>query len=759
MSRQDVYDPSLAGRLGKSSVKGSRAKQTTPDDNEIKKFMPTPGLSGSGKPHDDGRSGSSAGPSRGSQQRPSLNVPSTRPRRGRSYTSPTVYFTTPTVESYGSLGPSSALVQQQHPQPSHSQSRTHGPPAYPQQGSFVGQYTPPTQPSPQSMYPGQTPYTYAHPIHHPGLRQDAPAMPPPQYPQMGYGSPALVPPVLSRGPIYQYHQRYSPESASPSGSSFPSHASNPAEHVSTSPYNPSPPSGSPIPPPPTVSFTSPHQTAQYPPVHYPPMTTTSSYAPHSFSPSTPSVYQIAPSYSAYIPPASPEDTHPQGGTWWYVPPSTASTHPSAFDGSQQSYHHNIYAMSYSRAGHHGVDAYGNPIPSASFPSSPSHTTGPVSAVSRSPLAPSLHHPQESRGSTSRGTAPPRTPLSPNPGGSGNKPEPGAGDSTSDRGGATQRRSYHPNPPAHRSKWVMWVGNVPSDATQDELWRFFRGELPNPQQTQPLLPAGLLTPESDETEGVLSIFLITRTNCAFVNYSSETHLNEAIQHFNGLQLRPGDPRCPRLLCRVRGEGDDLRAGVGGQRGQGMHRKWVAEQEEREQGKGKESGDKGRKRGSEHPTLTDVEQADELPATPSDTGRSQSLGLSSDDDLRLQLRSSTKQHSPHHASSSGSYASTTSSFLQRNFPKRYFILKSLSQVRSYSILGFLRGIKQRSVTSTYSMFQFRLNLRCIGCSLFFRFCSRTILILALNVGYGRHNCITKGFSTRRSGRVQMCISSLV
>lgn len=35
-----------------------------------------------------------------------------------------------------------------------------------------------------------------------------------------------------------------------------------------------------------------------------------------------------------------------------------------------------------------------------------------------------------------------------------------------------QQPYHPNPPAHRSDWVMWAGNILSDATHDEIYRFF-----------------------------------------------------------------------------------------------------------------------------------------------------------------------------------------------------------------------------------------------------------------------------------------------
>ena len=161
-----------------------------------------------------------------------------------------------------------------------------------------------------------------------------------------------------------------------------------------------------------------------------------------------------------------------------------------------------------------------------------------------------------------------------------------------------RRAFHPNPPPNRSEWVMWAGNVPSDATHDELWRYF-SRTPSPVSTvsslpsQASAPAALPapTPLSASTTsstagsdlvygGVSSVFLISRSNCAFVNFVSETHLQAAITHFNGKPLRPDDPRCPRLVCRVRNREDDLKAGVGGQRGAGMHIRWIREQRKKQ-----------------------------------------------------------------------------------------------------------------------------------------------------------------------------------
>lgn len=212
-----------------------------------------------------------------------------------------------------------------------------------------------------------------------------------------------------------------------------------------------------------------------------------------------------------------------------------------------------------------------------------------------------------------------------------------------------RRSYHPNPPAHRSEWVMWAGNVPSDATHDELWRFFN-------QNSQERPTG--TPQDT---GVLSIFLISRSSCAFVNYKNDFFLQEAVSRFNGVPLRSNDSRCPRLLCRMRRLDDDLKAGVGGQRGMGMHTKWIKER-------------KGKQR--------DVDAGTETSNVSSPVGLSErmaaaisTISMSSDENQQEKGR---RQSHAKQSSSSGSFTSTNSSFLARHFQKRYFILKSLTQV---------------------------------------------------------------------------------
>ncbi|KAG1804403.1 uncharacterized protein BJ212DRAFT_1393908 [Suillus subaureus] len=221
-----------------------------------------------------------------------------------------------------------------------------------------------------------------------------------------------------------------------------------------------------------------------------------------------------------------------------------------------------------------------------------------------------------------------------------------------------RRAYHPNPPSHRSEWVMWIGNVPGGTTHDELWGFLKRP-----------PMDNDSFESD-ANGVLSIFLISRSNCAFVNFDTEEHLQRAIVQFNGQQLHPHDRRGPRLVCRVRRKEDDLRAGVGGQRGMGVHTRYVREQSQQGQmnkqvapSEDDQSSSTGRRSSlsseSGHPVAV--------------TASSQSS-----DDEATRARQGSQPGDSVKAQSSSSYSSTNSSFLSRHFPKRFFILKSLTQV---------------------------------------------------------------------------------
>jgi len=120
----------------------------------------------------------------------------------------------------------------------------------------------------------------------------------------------------------------------------------------------------------------------------------------------------------------------------------------------------------------------------------------------------------------------------------------------------------------RSDYVMWCGNVPSDATLDELWSFF-GKLS-------LSSSETHTSESPESShGILSIFIISRSSCAFVNYKSQEHLDRACTYFQGKTIR-AKPNCPRLVCRPRKLEDAEYAGVAAQRGKGVHTSWYRQQ---------------------------------------------------------------------------------------------------------------------------------------------------------------------------------------
>jgi len=191
--------------------------------------------------------------------------------------------------------------------------------------------------------------------------------------------------------------------------------------------------------------------------------------------------------------------------------------------------------------------------------------------------------------------------------------------------------------------VMWAGNVPSDATNEELWKFFNTPPDSSEKT------------TEEYAGVSSVFLIARSNCAFANFDTEAHLNAAITRFNGRKIRPDDPKCPSLVCRVRKKTDDLRAGVGGQRGVGLHTKWIQEQKQKARMDGKSPVD-GVTQGTSNLSLTSDEEGD----------------VGGDGNRSLER-----------SSGSGSFASTTSGILAQYFPKRYFILKSLTQVSVYSV----------------------------------------------------------------------------
>ncbi len=247
----------------------------------------------------------------------------------------------------------------------------------------------------------------------------------------------------------------------------------------------------------------------------------------------------------------------------------------------------------------------------------------------------------------------------------------------DRSYTIGRRPYQPNPPPNRSKWVMWVGNIPADGTQEELMRFFTSV--TLRSTSPHLD---LDPsaegETRSESGVHSIFLISQSNCAFVNYDSEAKLLHAVSVCNGCPLRPYDPRCLKLVCRIRRPEEDLRAGVGAQRGMGMHTRWVHENQSQE--KGAEAGvgtvRSSTKARANPASLTDHPTGEKPPSLQCIVTPQSSEWSPNPQSAEL---SPIARRGNDECSGSVSFASTTSSFLANHFPQRYFILKSLTQVR--------------------------------------------------------------------------------
>ncbi|KAF8516299.1 YT521-B-like domain-containing protein [Hysterangium stoloniferum] len=303
----------------------------------------------------------------------------------------------------------------------------------------------------------------------------------------------------------------------------------------------------------------------------------------------------------------------------------------------------------------------------------------------SPLVP--HHSSLNQGQAGPSALPTSSPSNPNQNFNppASTPTPTTPSSTPHRKptlGPVSRKSYHPAPPSNRSEWVMWVGNVPSDATHTELWSFFNQPAPSPPppNASAILSSRLVQPTSPQRIpnerwcGVCSVFLISRSNCAFINFETEVHLVSAVAHFNGKPLRAKDPKCPRLLCRVRRRDDDLRAGVGGQRGMGIHMRWVEEQKGKERVKNNVDGPPTSP-STYLATSNSSDRSPPIPAVDKADGLPNSL-------RRYGEKGSDKERmdgeKPRHGSSGDrSFASTSSSFLSRHFPKRYFILKSLTQ----------------------------------------------------------------------------------
>ncbi|KAH7924518.1 hypothetical protein BV22DRAFT_1013117 [Leucogyrophana mollusca] len=491
--------------------------------------------------------------------------------------------------------------------------------SYNQLNTYAGQYTMSPQP-PMNMVPGNQSYPYTHTHgYHPGVHGSMDSNVLQQNAHAGYQ------PMMQHlpHPSYPYH----PHTPDAPHSSYPSNYS--LAHVNGL----SPPPHSPLSP---QQAGSPHpgsysgQPAQFHPMRYPSPPSPYTYGPQPFAPSP---YQ-----------------------WYYVQGSPV---PASYnEGMPMQYQHPYRKpMNYSQPVSHPEVVDSQPRfsrPSQTALSSPPAQSSPgvASQAGRRVIPPSQLGPPNVVNAP--GNAPPSSSAA-----GPSRGSPVASELRSRNVKPVVRRDYHPNPPAHRSEWVMWAGNVPSDTTHDELWRFLK---------QPMSPRSDASGETvgSPSDGVASIFLISRSNCAFVNYDTADHLHRAILRFNGQQLRPQDTKCPRLVCRARKKEDDLRAGVGGQRGMGVHKRWIKEHRQPESE-------------GEHPSPSSTSDDYRSSFSSSSDRASQAIGplppLSSSDE--------DGAHSPYHdhhsvkARSGSSYASTNSSFLSRYFPRRFFILKSLTQ----------------------------------------------------------------------------------
>lgn len=146
----------------------------------------------------------------------------------------------------------------------------------------------------------------------------------------------------------------------------------------------------------------------------------------------------------------------------------------------------------------------------------------------------------------------------------------------------------------------------------------------------------------------------------------------------------------MVCRVRRKDDDLRAGVGAQRGTGMHREWVKAQQaglsrvvdmtspsdaSSTGGVGLAiSVDGARDDTASLPITSPASSVPPSPAIlehpPEGEGRRRDSVVAA---LEKDQLDAAAAEPPKHRSSH-SYASTNSSFLAKHFPKRIFILKS-------------------------------------------------------------------------------------
>ena len=470
-------------------------------------------------------------------------------------------------------------------------------------------YSGPQASPPYGTHPPNMVYSSSPPVfHHPGMpgqeaslsNMSAPpsmmSMPRPHAPVYSYQG-------TSSDPTSSPHQMYGAGTAAPT---FPVYPLHPTQWQ--------------------VSNTSTGE-AQHP-TSYP---TPSTYSPLGYTTQPPFVYlptlfvPAPPIHEPHYPPlhhaqpyGSPTEQEHQGG--WLYPPPASTTAVRSFEepGSQPEF----------------ILDYPSPEPQKEAEQSQMRTSTP-----RYPSLTVIRSRLEGLSGTRTQSTPSSLPASSTSSQTGTAKTPPSSESRGDWN--LERRSYHPKSPAHRSDWVMWVGNVPSDMTPDNLRAFFNRSLPPRSSNQ-----SRQSPDLGQVHGgVSSVFLIPRSNCAFVNFKSESQLEAAIARFHDKPIRF---RHPRLVCRVRKRTDDLKAGVGAQRDGSMHIKWIKEQREIAKREGAESVGLAKAVGGLSTSTS----------TSDDEGQGKSSAPSS--------------------SRSNSLASTNSGILARYFPQRYFILKSLTQV---------------------------------------------------------------------------------
>jgi hypothetical protein len=541
------------------------------------------------------------------------------------------------------------------------------------------------------MDPGEPPGSdYMLPIDLADNPSRAPHTPSSRQGRMQYGTPIPIAPrhryPSSQAPPLERYEQARPEQAQPTfvyGNLFiPSHYSNrhslplPPSPLASHPYQPSTayrypdhvyshgmpvsytpnnappaPSPSPFPPPPLQDHFEPNRfmqqldqptTIYQSPIIEPRIHHSSSSATN---PSQPALHRSNSEHSFTLTPVDPYTHYPMH----YTTP-TSSVYPAPY-------------------GQYAIPVYPHPSPDGAGTSW--WSTTPPEHVQPDPIhhgrVPTGHYEMHTPVAASPtpydfgipGSSNLRPPRSPHSTRSLTEPDPSKRQTRQDSGGkrsppkTTQpRKAWHPSPPSNRSEWVMWVGNVPSDTTESELLAFF-------ERTK--------AKDSNEygsdagSSGVLSAFIIPRSNCAFVNFSTQRLLERAVQRCNGQPLRPTNPRSMKLVCRIRKPDDDLRAGVGGQRGMGIHARWVREQRRRAR------------------SLGDGEAAERVRGGMPDSDAS-NRSIHSDVGSRRQVAAVDATSSP------GSTASTSSSLLATHFPKRYFILKSLNEVRNLTTNHF-------------------------------------------------------------------------